>query len=267
MHTVTVTKATLVEVKEEGSGPASTTIGATLLDDVVGFTVTVADPVLEVSCVEVALTETWVLELTMGAVSSPEAEMEPALVLQVTAVLKLPVPVTVAEHWLVWPEETVEGEQLTVTPVMVEVGVDPPPPPQAAMRTTLAATSNIANLRMITNLSPSADIAGLNALGHELGNVGLAVEAAHVPGLREHDAGGGDIDRTAALAGGLLAAGLPRCSLLRQRLLHLLVIRSEQLLEIGRELAFPSHGKDSPGRGDVLPHLGAVRGGDLVHDV
>jgi len=37
----------------------------------------------------------------MGAVRTPDAEIEPAVALQVTDELKLPVPVTVAEHWLV----------------------------------------------------------------------------------------------------------------------------------------------------------------------
>jgi len=42
-----------------------------------------------------------VVEDTTGAVNRPVDEIVPALALHVTALLKLPVPVTVAEHWLV----------------------------------------------------------------------------------------------------------------------------------------------------------------------
>jgi hypothetical protein len=76
------------------------------------------------------------------------------------------VPLTVAAHWLVPPELTVVGEQLTVTDVIVELEDPPPLPPQAAITTMLPNTSNSPNLRIITRLSPSADIAGLNALRH-----------------------------------------------------------------------------------------------------
>lgn len=73
--------------------------------------------------------------------------MLPADALQVTLWLKLPVPETVAVHWLVPPEVTVEGEQLTLTPVMVELFEVPPPPPQAAIQKTFTATNKSANLR------------------------------------------------------------------------------------------------------------------------
>jgi hypothetical protein len=55
-------------------------------------------------------------------VNKPELEMVPALAVHVTPELKLPVPITVAEHWLVWPYRMVEGEQLTLTEVIVEPG-------------------------------------------------------------------------------------------------------------------------------------------------
>jgi hypothetical protein len=108
---------------------------------------------------------TEVIVVTEGAVNKPAEEIVPALALHETPVLKLPVPFTVAEHWLVPPELTVVGEQLTATDVIVEPE-DPPLPPQAAIRTMLPHTSNSPNLRIITRLSPSADIAGLNALRH-----------------------------------------------------------------------------------------------------
>jgi hypothetical protein len=98
-QTVTVVKATFVEVKVCGSGPASTTIGWTLFVCWAGFTVTVAAPDLLVSCVEVAVIVTCSdLAPPDGAANKPELEMVPALAVHVTPELKLPVPVTVAEH-------------------------------------------------------------------------------------------------------------------------------------------------------------------------
>ncbi len=102
MHTVTVTNASLMVVKLCGAGPASTTMGCTLFAG--RFTVTVAVPDLVASCVEVAVIVTGsVTTPPEGAVNKPELEMVPALAVQFTAELKLPVPVTVAEHWLVCP--------------------------------------------------------------------------------------------------------------------------------------------------------------------
>jgi hypothetical protein len=58
--------------------------------------------------------------------------IEPALTAQVTAVVKVPVPVTVEIHWLVWPDCTVVGVHAMVTDVMVAV-LEPLPPPQAVI--------------------------------------------------------------------------------------------------------------------------------------
>jgi hypothetical protein len=55
----------------------------------------------------------------MGAVNTPADDICPALVDHDTAALKLPVPITVAEQVLFWPDCTVEGEQATITEVMV----------------------------------------------------------------------------------------------------------------------------------------------------
>ena len=118
-----VTNGTLAEIKLRPGGPASTMRGATLLAACVGFTATAAIPDFVVSCVEVAVTVTLVVEDTMGAVKSPRDDICPALALHVTVELKFPVPMTVAEHWLVWPDVTVDGEQDAVTDVMVGVGL------------------------------------------------------------------------------------------------------------------------------------------------
>lgn len=109
---------------------------------------TLAVPATLVVCVEVAVTVTAVIVVTEGAVNKPVEEMVPALVVHVTPVLKLPVPLTVAEHWLVPPELTVVGEQLTLTEVTVDD--DDPLPPQAAIPIMLPNTSNSPNLRTIT---------------------------------------------------------------------------------------------------------------------
>ena len=114
----------------------------------VGVTVSVAVPDMLVSCVEVAVTVTDVLPLTIGAVSRPDEDICPALALHVTVELKLPVPETMAEHWLVCPDETVDGVHDAVTDVIV--GVLPPPlllpPPQATISPRLPKASTIPNL-------------------------------------------------------------------------------------------------------------------------
>src|ERR1022692_2885340 len=109
-HTVTVVNASFTVRKLCGAGPESTTMGCTLLSGCAGFTVTVAVPALLVSCVEVAVIVTC-RDVTPpdGAVNKPELEMAPALAIHVTPELKVPVPVTVAEHWLVWPNIMLEG--------------------------------------------------------------------------------------------------------------------------------------------------------------
>jgi hypothetical protein len=142
--------------------------------------------------------------------------------LHVTAELKFPVPVTVAEHWLVWPEVTVDGEQATLTPVMVDVDpLLPLPPPQAAINITFPATNNNASLR--TDDLSSANVVGCNALRYELWYVGLAVKVSRVAGLAEHQVRSLNDYRPSAsvrlLFTALLAGGL-----LRTCLISLLVI-------------------------------------------
>ncbi len=85
-------------------------------------TVILAEAELDVSAWLVALTVTVVFEVTVGAVNSPEVEIDPALADQVTAVLVE--PLTVAVNCWVPPEVTVAllGETETdTTPAGVTV--------------------------------------------------------------------------------------------------------------------------------------------------
>ncbi len=73
-HTVTVAKASFMVVKLCGAGPASTTMGSTLLACCAGFTVTEAVPDLVASCVEVAvIVANSVTTPPDGGVNKPEA--------------------------------------------------------------------------------------------------------------------------------------------------------------------------------------------------
>src|SRR5271166_1900977 len=125
----------------------------------------------------------------------------------------------------------VDGEQETVTDVIVDAVLPPPLDPQAAIHNTPATTNNILHLR--TASSPSADIAGLNALWHELRNVGLPVEASHVPAFVHHQTRRLNRDRSTPSAR-LLRRG---CFLLG--VLGLLIVRTKKLLQIRRKLALP----------------------------
>lgn len=94
---------------------------------VTGVTVMLADPTLVESWEEEALIVTTVLAFTASAVNTPLTSTVPAEAPQTTAVLKLPVPVTVAVHELVWPDCTEVGAHDIVTAVMV-AELEPPPP-------------------------------------------------------------------------------------------------------------------------------------------
>jgi hypothetical protein len=50
-----------------------------------------------------------------GAVYTPAFVIVPEAAVQDTVELKLPLPATAAEHWLVWPICMLVGEQETVT--------------------------------------------------------------------------------------------------------------------------------------------------------
>ena len=106
-----------------------------------GVTVIVADPNIVGSWIDAALTVTDVLAVTACAVNNPLASMVPTLAPHETAVLKLPVPVILAVHELVWPDCTAVGLHVTVTAVTVELLE--PLPPQA----TIPRRANTATIR------------------------------------------------------------------------------------------------------------------------
>jgi hypothetical protein len=108
---------------------------------VTGVTVTEVVPVFVLSWTEAALIETVVLAVTAGAVKTPFTSMVPLLDPHVTTVLNVPVPVTVAVHWLVWPDCTEVGVHETVTAVMVEL---PEPLP---LQATIPTRANKAKIR------------------------------------------------------------------------------------------------------------------------
>lgn len=83
--------------------------------DVGGLTVTVAEAFASTEAALVAVMVTYEVDVTVGAVSKPLLEIEPALVDQVTPVLVE--PLTIAENCCVAPEATVAlvGETCTVT--------------------------------------------------------------------------------------------------------------------------------------------------------
>src|SRR5271166_4572421 len=89
---------------------------------------------------------------TTGAVKTPADVMEPAVAIQLTIVLKVPVPATVALHWINWLDWMVDGRQATVTLVTV-VGLLLEPQP--ATHKSALPTNKSPNRRIIRVLSQS----------------------------------------------------------------------------------------------------------------
>ena len=83
-------------------------------------TVTVAEPDLVASCVEVAMI---VAVPVAEGVKTPEGEMEPSVAAHLTAEFDAPVPCTVAMQEEVCVVRMDAGEQTAETPVMVGGGV------------------------------------------------------------------------------------------------------------------------------------------------
>ena len=88
-------------------------------------TTIVVEPLFVVSCVEVAVIVTCVVNGTFPAVNMPPAGViVPApLAVHETTELKLPVPETVDVQVLVWPDTIAVGLQLAATVTIVDVAV------------------------------------------------------------------------------------------------------------------------------------------------
>src|SRR5208337_518931 len=171
--------ASFMVVKVCGCGPASTVSGCRFT----GLMIIVAVPDSAVFCVEVAVIVTDVGPETTGAVKVPLVLIEPALAFQVTLVVKLPVPVTVAKHPIIWLDWMGDGKQLAVTPVTVNALLLEP---QAANHNTLPTTSNSLNLHIL--LVSLTDVAGRHPLRYQLRNVSLAMKTSWMSGLLDHQA-------------------------------------------------------------------------------
>jgi hypothetical protein len=89
-----------------------------------GVTVTVAEEDTAVLAWLVACTVTFIVEVQPGAVYCPELEIVPALAVQVTAWLKLPVPCTLAVHCAVAPVWSDAGLQETETEATLGVELE-----------------------------------------------------------------------------------------------------------------------------------------------
>src|SRR5271165_2646145 len=164
---------------------------------------------------------TCVVKGTLAAVKSPLVApiVPPLLAVQVTVVRKLPVPDTLAVHWLVWPEVTAVGLQLAPTKVIVDVELLLPPPPQAAAKSRQPTAAKSPRSR---TPAPLLDVSDIDALRHHRRYVSTPMEAAHVSALLEDEVRRLDKNRAVTMA------------LLRgDGLLHRLKVRTQQLLQVG----------------------------------
>jgi len=153
----------------------------------------VVEPLLVESCVEVAEMVTWVVKGTVAAVKRPvpAAMVPPPLAVQSTVELKLPVPVTVAVHWVVCRDAMEVGEQLAPTRVIVGVELLLLLP-QAANNNRHHIPATVPRIRRIRTRSPLLDIGDIYTLRHHSGYEGPSVEAACVSTLLKDETGGLD---------------------------------------------------------------------------
>jgi hypothetical protein len=204
-------------------------------------TVMVVVPVFVESCVEVAVIVTCVLKGTVAAVNRPEAALivPPVFAVQKTPELKLPVPETVAVHWLVCCDVIDVGEQLAPTKVIVEVVV-PLLPPHAD---SSARQNTPARIPRIRTPAPLLDLSDIYALGHHRRHISPAMEVACVSTLLKYETGSFYGNRTVSMT-------LLRCYCL----FHRLEVGSEDLLEIRLKRTLPCDTKDSPFLRDKFAH-------------
>src|SRR5450755_4052776 len=150
-------------------------------------TVMVVEPLLVASVAEVAVIVTWVLKGTVSAVNRPVAAaiVPPPLAVQNTVELKVPVPETVAVHWLVCWDAIEVGLQLAPTSVIVDV-VEPPPLLQAA---SSARHQTPARVPRIRTPAPLLDLSDIYTLWHHGRNISPAMEAACMSTLLKDETG------------------------------------------------------------------------------
>src|SRR5208283_1151867 len=144
-----------------------------------------------------------------------------------------------------------DGKHVVATPVTADPLLLEP---QAANHSTLPTTSKSLNLHIL--LVSLTDVAGRYPLRYQLRNKSLAMKASWMSGLLDHQARRLDGDGSSTVP-----------LLLLLRLLRLLVIRAQQLLEIRRKLPFPCHAEDRASGSDVFAHDGAVGRGDFMHHI
>ena len=148
-------------------------------------TVIVVDPVFVVSWVEVAVMVTCCVNGTELAVKTPPAGVivPKPLAVQVTALLKLPVPETVEVQVLVCPAVIAVGLQLAPTAVIVDVVLLLLPPPHATPIRRQPAAAKVARTR---TPSPLLDLADIYALRNHRWDICAAVKVASVSSLAEN---------------------------------------------------------------------------------
>src|SRR5271165_6519055 len=144
-----------------------------------------------------------------------------------------------------------DGKHVVATPVTADPLLLEP---QAANHSTLPTTSKSLNLHIL--LVSLTDVAGRYPLRYQLRNVSLAMKASWMSGLLDHQARRLDGDGRSTVP-----------LLLSLRLPGLLVVRTQQLLQIRRKLPFPCHAEDRAGGRDVFAHDGAAGSGDLMHHI
>jgi len=162
-------------------------------------TVMTVEPVFVVSCVDVAVIVTWVVNGTVEAVNNPDVGLIVPLPLavQVTVELKLPVPETDAVHWLVCPAVIEVGLQLAPTRVMVEVELLLPPPQATSVRAQHAAATIP---RSRTPAPFLLDLGDIHALRNHSRHIRAAVEVACVSALLKHKSRSLDRNRSVPVA-------------------------------------------------------------------
>ena len=157
------------------------------------------DPLLEESCADVAVIVTWVVKGTMSAVKRPVPVVivPPGLAVQNTVELKLPVPATVAVHWVVCWDAIEVGEQTALTRVIVGVVGVLLPLLQAASNARHHTPASVPRIR---TPAPLLDLGDIYTLWHHCRHIGPAMEAACVSTLLKDETGSFNENRAMSVA-------------------------------------------------------------------